>query len=695
MVMKRNLISRERDLLLQEIDQLKTELFEAKFYNLITDHISEILAASGNIDRVAVLIKTYLNLHTCYINYDIDATSVTANVAGLATDFGQWFIDLVKTIKDIPFNFMEEKQPNALYPEDSCSLNAASFLKSIDNMLVIPPEHYCPLIPTNDLSVERIRPEDVQDFLITWLGELLIVPLKKYRGALILIKKVNETFNNVEKNLFKTIGNHIAITLDNIYHKYYDELGLKNIIFFKERLKIHEEQRKPYAVLFIKLTGVQKINDEYSYAEGNDFIIANVNKIQWILEELHFKETDKLIARTNGTILMIVLPGVKEQEELQELAELINKKLSDPYSLVDKKYMELGTSARIGGCLSKESEDYESLLIKVNDALYASKQDRYRSVKLYSKELEEEKEKHRHIMNIFKAMENDGISDRGDRFFLYYQPKVDLRDNSIIGFEALIRLITERYGIIGPNLFIDLAERENYIWLIDRFVLKEACKQIKSWARRGSEIPVSINISRYSIRSQECILDFQKIFKELDFFPYRHLLHVEVTESGLLDVNCLHILKELHKKFNLKLSIDDLGKCDANLDTLLHLYVNELIDDIKIDKLYIDKILAYDKKGNLLKDRNNDLQLDETGCNYMLAMLNMFNGLFETSSAKKPKIICEGIEHKMQANWLKEHNFVYAQGHFLGQPASAADYEHLLQSQFKDNGPLSTIASGQ
>ena len=99
MVMNENYISHEKDFLLKEIDQLKTELFEAKFYNLITDHVSAILAASGNIDRVAALIKTYLNLHTCYINYDIDTTSLTANVAGLATDFGQWFIYLVKIIK--------------------------------------------------------------------------------------------------------------------------------------------------------------------------------------------------------------------------------------------------------------------------------------------------------------------------------------------------------------------------------------------------------------------------------------------------------------------------------------------------------------------------------------------------------------------------------------------------------------------
>jgi diguanylate cyclase (GGDEF)-like protein len=653
-----------------EINILKNCIEEKELFHAVFKSVIELLAENNDIDKAAEIIKDSLGLHTCYINYDIDTKTDKANIAGLSSNFGSWFSILTRKNQGIPFNFTQDGV--------EIPLNAASFLRELVEPIVVPPQSYCHLFLAPDLQMHNIDVKTIHEFLTADLGDLLIIPLRKDGGVMILIKKAGDSFYGSEINFLCTLSKSVTLTLNRMYHTFHDELGMKNIVFFRQQLEHVWKDGIGFAIVFIKIKGLRQINEDYSHMIGDKLLSRIIRRLRRQIERLKYKNPDSLVARKSGVIFMVCLPGVSDSASLDRQMSSINRYLTVPYKFEGKLKLVLENTIQFGGCLSTDATSVEELLDHAHDALQEARQNTRVKKVVFDKNLEKRKRWRKKIISVLKSIENTDDNKPGN-LRLVYQEKIDARNLKIVGYEALLRLQAGNLPLVKPEQIIKIAEEENLIGNIDLWVVKEACKQIKKWADAGSELPVSVNISRYHLSNRSLSNEIADIFTMLDFADYKHLLKIEITETGLLNQRSIEGLIKLNQLLGLKVSIDDVGKNQANLHAILALYVNNLLESVKIDREYVRKILRYDENRKVMFNERNDTVLDDLGCKYILSMLNMFKGLFNTPGISKPSIICEGVEHKKQEEWLLDNHCYYLQGFLYGKPQLAEQCEERLR----------------
>lgn len=233
---------------------------------------------------------------------------------------------------------------------------------------------------------------------------------------------------------------------------------------------------------------------------------------------------------------------------------------------------------------------------------------------------------------------------------LYYQPKINLTDGSLIGMEALIRWIKPDGTIVPPNQFIPVAENSLLITDISNFVLHEACRQNKKWQDMGfPPITVSINLTAVDFYQTDVKEVIQNTLTETGLEA--QWLDVELTESlALKDIDhAVQQMKEI-KELGVKLSMDDFGTGYSSLS-----YIQVLpITLLKLDRSFI----MY-------------LEEDEISREIVSAVIRI-------AKSKKIETIAEGIETVGQAEILKESGCDHAQGYFFGKPMPADKFEEFM-----------------
>lgn len=235
---------------------------------------------------------------------------------------------------------------------------------------------------------------------------------------------------------------------------------------------------------------------------------------------------------------------------------------------------------------------------------------------------------------------------------LFYQPQVDLKNMSVYGFEALIRWKHPVYGILSPGYFIDIIEQTGMINDVGKFVIYEACRQLKKWHTCGySNICMSINISENQINGQE-FFDFVKLVLDETKVDTNFIVF-EITERVALSLNeeKLKIIKEL-KDIGIRIFIDDFGTKYSNLD-----YLNILpVDGIKIDKCFIDKL--------------NDSQKD----------LIITKNIIKLAHELKFEVIAEGVEKQEQLQSLLNMECSKIQGFIFHKPMPCNEVENFFEN---------------
>jgi EAL domain-containing protein (putative c-di-GMP-specific phosphodiesterase class I) len=235
-------------------------------------------------------------------------------------------------------------------------------------------------------------------------------------------------------------------------------------------------------------------------------------------------------------------------------------------------------------------------------------------------------------------------------FLLYYQPQFDLNSNTLVGVEALLRWKDPEKGLIPPSEFIPVAEESGLIIPLGKWVLKEACLQMKRWKDMGlSGFRVSVNISPLQF-SQENFYDILKEIIDETQIDSRDLM-LEITEGILMDD-----VEETRKKLNMikalgcKLSIDDFGTGYSSLA-----YLRKFpIDELKIDKSFVLD-LVYPDNASIVK---TIISLAEN--------LNL-------------DVIAEGIEDNLQRDFLLKNKCNMMQGYLFGYPETPQKVESFLK----------------
>jgi diguanylate cyclase (GGDEF)-like protein/PAS domain S-box-containing protein len=418
---------------------------------------------------------------------------------------------------------------------------------------------------------------------------------------------------------------------------FYDALtGLPNRNKFRQELNqvLTKPGSEKLAVLFLDLDRFKIINDTKGHTIGDLLLKKVASRLVGSIQK------DGIVSRHGGDEFIILLKNM-EKEKVGHMAQKILNEFSEPLHLDDQEFY---VTPSIGISLYPGDATDEETLIKLADiAMYAAKERGKNNFQFYSSQYSGHSSRKMEIENgLRKAIEHEQL-------LLNYQPQMELDSGELVGIEALVRWMHPVYGLVPPNEFIPLAEETGLIVPLGKWILEKACEQNKRWQEAGNiKVPIAVNISVRQFQDDYFVDSVKKSLQQVGLDP--QYLELEITESIMQNFErSVVILNEL-KEIGVKISIDDFGTGYSSLSYLKHLP----IDNLKIDKSFVDDIPDHSNRGSIVK-----------------TIIDMGHNLNYT-------VIAEGIESPDQVEFLKEHNCKIGQGYFYSRPLPADEIEKLL-----------------
>jgi diguanylate cyclase (GGDEF)-like protein len=430
-----------------------------------------------------------------------------------------------------------------------------------------------------------------------------------------------------------------------LYEALHDSLtGLPNRTKFCEILGEAIESAKStgkpkFAVLFLDLDRFKIINDSLGHFLGDKLLTEIAQRLKKILRP------HDVVARFGGDEFTIFLNEIKSDENVFEVADRLQRGIAAPLKIDGH---EIFTTASIGITFFNSSyENPESILRDADSAMYQAKLEGKARCKVFQKAM--------HTSNInLLQIENDlRRAIERQEFRVFYQPIVDFSTQTVTEFEALIRWEHPEHGMISPLDFIPLAEETGLIVPIGKWVLEEACRQIKIWEKKfllSNKLSISVNLSAKQLMHSEINESIRQIIVHTNINP--RSLKLEVTESMVManaDV-ALQILSDLCE-LGIRISSDDFGTGYSSL-SYLHRFP---FDRLKIDRSFINKM-------------DKDAKSEEIVRTIILLAKNL-----------NMDVVAEGIENEKQLQRLFELGCHYGQGYLFAKPLAVEGVEEFLR----------------
>ena len=342
---------------------------------------------------------------------------------------------------------------------------------------------------------------------------------------------------------------------------------LPNRILFHEemeRLEARIRREENVAVLCLDLDHFKAINDTLGHGVGDQVLQTVADRLRDVS-----RETD-VIARLGGDEFAFLVYPLEDPRNAATVAERVVKSMAAPMQ-VDGHQIMIGTS--IGIAIAPfDGEDAETLLKNADLALYRAKSEGRGTYHFFEKGMDEALQHRRMLENGLKI-----ALSRGE-FRLVYQPLVNLQENRICAFEALLRWDHPERGLIPPLEFIPVAEETGFITSIGQWVLREACKAAAGWPEH---VRIAVNLSPMQFK-RGLVEHVTSALAEAGLAPSR--LELEITESLLL-ADTEATLQTLHKlrALGVRISMDDFGTGYSSLSYLRSFP----FDKIKIDRSFM------------------------------------------------------------------------------------------------------------
>ncbi|PGX81182.1 putative bifunctional diguanylate cyclase/phosphodiesterase [Priestia megaterium] len=428
---------------------------------------------------------------------------------------------------------------------------------------------------------------------------------------------------------------------------YYDPLtNLPNRYWLNKQLKkllLDRESPELLAILFLDLDRFKSINDTLGHHHGDVLLRRVAERLRKCIPSSDF------ISRYGGDEFILVLHSLKNVEEIEEMTEQIVKEMSLPFYIDGDKVLtstSVGISLFSKECqqhiIPKDADELIDRLIKQADiAMYVAKRNGRNTYEMSSSSSNE-----RIIKTI--SMENElKYALERHEFQLVYQPLIDLKTSGVIGAEALIRWDSAKFGTVYPNEFLPILEEVGLIVPVGKWVLEEACKQMKAWTELNSKASkIGVNVSPIQLKSSRFVAEMEQILKKTSLEP--HFLELEITESVIQNSQESKKVLNRLRSLGVKVAMDDFGTCYSSLSYLKHLPINTL----KIDKSFID-------------------ELDEVGKVLVETIIQMGKKLNFDLTA-------EGIENEEQLQFVTEQGCHIGQGYLFDKPLSPEEMSRLL-----------------
>jgi diguanylate cyclase (GGDEF)-like protein len=427
------------------------------------------------------------------------------------------------------------------------------------------------------------------------------------------------------------------------YDALHDALtGLPNRTLLFDRLgqKIEHARRHPedlFAVLFIDLDRFKVVNDSLGHTVGDQMLVATAQRLTQCLR------SEDTVSRLSGDEFAILLSDIRDISDAIRVAERVQTKLTST-SMIEN--LNRVTTASIGIAVYKDSYTHPQELLRDSDsAMYRAKAMGGGHYVIFDDAM---------YANAMALMQMEADLKRAvenNEWQVYYQPIVRLPDKEIIGMEALLRWNHPQRGIIFPAEFIHIAEDTGLILPIGKYVLQEACAQVKAW-RKGKypTLWVSVNLSGRQFQDQNLLSIVQQNL--IGFKPTEEILHLEITESvAMKDLSqSTRILNELDQ-LGVKVSLDDFGIGYSSLG-----YLNRFpIRILKIDRSFINDIN---------ENRNSEA---------------IISAIISMGHALKLEVVAEGVETDEQLAFLQSISCDEIQGYLISPPLPADQLEGVLE----------------
>lgn len=420
-----------------------------------------------------------------------------------------------------------------------------------------------------------------------------------------------------------------------LYNASYDSLtGLANRTILSEKLinliaSLRHDSSTKYALMLLDIDDFKLINDSLGHLAGDDLLAQVAKKIKLIGEDA------ELIARLGGDEFAIIQAYTDENQHHIKLAETIINALEDEFIVHD---MPLKTSMNIG--IAEITKNYRSSVEVIRDAdiaLYQAKSDNNLCYKIFQSEMRDQQNK------LFILSQDLARSIREGQISVSFQPIIEIENNTVCGFEALLRWNHPDFNNVSPEYFIPIAEKSRFIADLFRYVLMTTCEFINTALQmRNKNLYVSINMSGYQFNVSDVAHDISTALQFYDIKP--ELLKIEITESTLIDFKSSigEILSKL-RDLGIPIALDDFGTGYSSINALYQFP----FDFIKIDK-------------SLIKDLVHDQNCQQ-----------LVQGITQLVKNLNKKIIAEGVENQAQLEILRAMNIHFAQGFY---------YSHALPS---------------
>ncbi|WP_330202248.1 putative bifunctional diguanylate cyclase/phosphodiesterase [Cyanobacterium sp. Dongsha4] len=430
-----------------------------------------------------------------------------------------------------------------------------------------------------------------------------------------------------------------------IYDAFHDSLtGLYNRGWFlkelhKSLIQANQCQDSMFALLFLDLDGFKLINDTLGHSVGDVFLQEVARRIKKSI-----RPQDKL-ARLGGDEFTIIIENVNDLSIVSQIADRIQFNLQKPLTLGSQ---EVFTSCSIGIALSNVGyETQEEMLRDADLAMYRAKSLGKSRSAIFNKTMHQVAVKRLNLENdLRKALERE-------QFELFYQPIVSVNEQTIVGFESLLRWHHPEKGAISPAEFIPLAEETGLIIDIGKWVLTKACEQSRHFNQLNSSnsLFMNINLSPRQFKQSDLVATVDDVLQKTKCD--RHLIKLEITESAILETDSIAdvMLREL-KELGIKLCIDDFGTGYSSLSRLYQFP----IDILKVDSCFIRAIGKHERKEKILA-----------------SIVNLAHNL-------DMEVVAEGVETEFQLDKVKQYQCEYVQGYLFGHPQSSQDIEKLIRS---------------
>jgi len=430
------------------------------------------------------------------------------------------------------------------------------------------------------------------------------------------------------------------------YQAYYDSLtGLPNRLLLMDRLTVAlnhaQKDGHKMAVFYINIRNFKLFNDAFGYDKGDELLKEVASR----MEEAAYEEAT--VSRLDGDDFGILLPVVRQDDEVAKIAQDILQVFRQPRVIGGQ---EVNINCNLGiSFFPDDGSDAQELLRNAETAMFQSSKE-YNRFRFYNQQMNQWSLGRLTLENsLHHALERE-------EFALYYQPQVDINNETIVGVEALLRWEHPQRGLVSPMDFIPLAEETGLIIPIGEWVLRQACHQCKAWQHeRGvGNFSVAVNLSAVQFRQENLVEMICRVLKETDLDPGS--LRLEITESvAMQDVEfTIDVLKKL-KDEGIAFSIDDFGTGYSSLGYLKRLP----IDELKIDRSFVRDVT----------EDPDDAVIVET-----IFLMGQKLGL---------KIVAEGVETEEHLDFLRKQNGMVAQGYYFSKPQPAEDLENWFdQKQF-------------